>query len=297
LWACNNLDTNAYNALFAAGELKNQPVPDPKYKWTRIILRRMMLYGDYTILEIEVVYSGSVKNDVNLWTLRKIGQEYYASDKLELTDRAYDYLFFHYILSGPMEQKLDKVTFAENGFVYLTNNASGGNGGGFPLIFRLQGRIFPTNTIIDRWPTSQDQDLSTPAGTLASAFAALNSGDVERYSQLLDPVERTNILLIGPHEEVGRTWDSWMRLSFKEGCAIHRPSAVRLDKELVYSGQTVALLYEDANSNLGARTDILYFHKVGNQWFISHKMEDKAGGFVNYLGFNQWLGTKMFPVF
>jgi len=142
-----------------------------------------------------------------------------------------------------------------------------------------------------------EQNLSSPTGTLAAAVAALNQNDVERYSNLLCPDEKTNVLRWGMDYIVGKTWDQWMRESFPKEAPQKRPEVIRLDREVVYTDSAVALIYEDASCKPGQCKNVLYFRKYENNWYITRKMEDTANLFPDYLGFGKYLQVTMFPHF
>jgi hypothetical protein len=298
-WACNHLDPSAYNKLFAPGELKQAFVADSNSKTSEMELERIIEYGDYSILKIHLTVA--VTNYSMLWPVKRIGNQYYATDDLVGSDNAYDFLNYYYAwelaIGKPIERELQNVTLANNEFVYFTNFVHDDTHSPPPIVFRFQGKRFGTNDIIDRWPVRQDEDLTSPAGTLAAAIASLNSGDVDRYSDLLEPEERTNILTSGTALAVGQTWDTWMRSQFKREAMQKRPAAIRLDEEITYIDKTVVLIYEDADSKPGTRRDIMYFRKHGSDYYISHKIEETANLLPDYLGFSKYMGTKMFPHF
>ncbi|HSY74213.1 MAG TPA: hypothetical protein VK810_01975, partial [Dongiaceae bacterium] len=166
-----------------------------------------------------------------------------------------------------------------------------------PIIFRIRGQNFETNAAITNWPAKSVQNLTSPTGTLASAVAALNANDVEWYSSLLDPEEKTNAVRYGWDTNLGRPWDALMREQFKLESSQTRPSAIRLDKQIVYSDGVAALIYEDASCKPGERKDILYFRRTGTNWYISHKMEERGVQLTDYFGFGTTMHTKIFPHF
>jgi hypothetical protein len=299
-WAVNTSNVDAYNALFAPGEMVNKFLGDPKYKWTKVALQRIINYGKYKILELQVTYSEQ-QTSYKFFPVRKEAGGYFASEKLIDTDAAYNFLDYYYafspVIGNPTEHELREVNFSEKGCVFITNNVAEAGGEGSGLIYRFHGMDFGTNTFLEKWPTREDQDLSTPAGTLASAIAALNAHDMERYSGLLDPLERTNLLRGGTALAVGRIWDEWMRANFDQEAKNPRPRKIRLIKEIVYTGDTVALIYESADKEFKPQKDVLYCRKCETGWHISHKMEEVPNLFPDYMGFSMYAETKMFPHF
>lgn len=297
-WAANHLDGELYNNLFAPGEQKQSFANNPKFKLIKLELCRIIQYGEYSILELSATYSSG--RSLILWPVRKIDGKYYATESLLANDNAFDFINYYYAFSFmvgiPNEQESTKTDFDLKGFLYMTNYPFADTNSSPPLILRFQGVKYGTNFIINKWPLQIDQDLSSPAGTLASAIAALNSGDINRYSGLLFPNERTNIIRGGSLLAVGKTWDEWMRSKFQNESKSHRPSAVRLNAEISYAFNTTALIYEDAERPAATR-DVLYLRKDGSSWYISHKLEETANLFPKYLGFGKWSQTKMFPHF
>jgi hypothetical protein len=307
LWAVNHVDGAVYNELFATNKLAEEFANDATVKVTKLVLTRIIQYGDFSICELAVSLAITEtgvpqvnKNAAFLFPMKKRGGEYYATEEL-LSDKAYKFIKFYYDVSPiygvPVELELNPNNCVLKGFFCETNYLMDNHDNGAPIVFRIRGEKYETNTIVDKWPTKADQDLSSPAGTLASAIAALNSGDIERYSTLLHPEDRTNLVHYGWNTIAGQTWESIMRDQFGLESSQKRPSAIRLDKQIVYSDGVVALVYENANSKAGGQQDVLYFRKQGDHWFISHKMEERGVQLMNYLGFGASMKTKLFPHF
>jgi hypothetical protein len=139
--------------------------------------------------------------------------------------------------------------------------------------------------------------LSSPTKTLAAAIAALNAADIERYSDLLNPEERTNLVRYGSNSIVGEAWDSVMREQFGLEAKLSRPQAIRVLEQIVYCDGVAALVYEDVSCKSCSEKDVLYFKKAGTKWFISHQMEERGVMLMGYLGFGTYMNTKIFPHF
>ena len=303
LWAFNHSDSKVYNELFATNQLIEGFANDNNAKVNKLELTRIIQYADVSICEIKwwftidrPGYSQTNKVASYLFPVIKRNGEYFATEEL-LSDKAFKFMVYYYDFSPafgpPHEEEFDPNGNNEAGFIYFTNFFSSNTNS--PIVFRVRGETYGTNAIIDKWPTKIDQDLSSPTGTLASAVAALNAKDVERYSQLLYPEENTNLVRYGSLAIVGQPWDSIMREEFQFEASLNRPSAIRLLEQITYSPGVVALIYENAGCKDCAEKDVLYFKQLGTKWFISHQMEERGTMLMNYLGFGPNLTTKIFP--
>lgn len=304
LWAMNNADGQVYNELFATNKLAQQFANDVTLKINKALLKRKFYYGDFCICQLEINFSRTgismpFTNAAVLFPLQKRGSEYFASEGL-LADRGYNLFSFYYDVSAlygiPAETAL-QPDFNQPGFIFETNYPSGSVGQNPSIIFRISGQNFTTNVVLTNWPTQNSQDLSSPTGVLAAAVSALNLNDVEWYSSLLHPDDKTNAVHYGWNVNAGRSWDSIMRDQFKVESGLKRPTSIRLVKKIIYSEGIAALIYENAFAPIGAQRDILYFRRSGTYWYISHTMEERGVQLSAFYGFGTFANTKLFPHF
>jgi len=293
--ALNQQDAALYSQLYAQGEQKSQYQPDANNKVLKLELRRTIQYGDYVIFIMQITVSST--SYPFLYAVRNVNGEFYASDLLQ-KDKAYKFLNYYYVfaptLGTPNELAIQEVSFTEEGHIYMTNTMSGNSNSWPPIIFSFLGKDFGTNYVVEKWPTLQDQDLSSPAGTLAAAIAALNAGDVDRYAGLLHPMEKTNIIQYGFPQQRGNTWVAWLREEFPDHDKIPTPEAIRLNQEINY-GDDLILTFQDVGGKMGQGW--LLFRKDGANWYISDELNGKGSPIINYLGLPLSFKTKLFPTF
>lgn len=297
LKAINQTDGELYHRLFAPGEMLSDFSPEPTLNPTRMFLRRLLWFGGYSVMLLDIE---NVKGTFPfLSTTRKSGEEYFLSHLVK-TNKAYALLSYYYtwaaIIGMPVEKELVQVDFGEDGYVYITNSVPANAPAGPPLIYRFQGADYRSGVVIKICPKRKEQDTRSTKGALAAVMGALKAKDVEWYSELRHPEEKTATVpygLVGRAK--GKVWDNWMRETFLRVTAIEVPMTVCLDQEILF-GDCVVLSFHYEEGRQSQRA-WLCFRKAGNHWYISDKLNASANPLLNYLGYAKQVDTKLYPHF
>lgn len=296
LTAINHEDASWYDHLFTPGETHSRFYPDAKNVGSTLLLRRLIQWDGYSILSLSL--SNSLRHFPLLFCLRNLRDAFFATDALE-TNQAFALLNYYYAfttLTGrPMEKELPNTTFSEAGYIYFTNSI-GRSLTSPSLIFRFQGKRFAKNSVLAGCSGREKADLSSPTGTLAAAFGALERRDVDWYADLLHPEERTNTVRYGIQNAAkGLVWEQWMRRNFENALSRGLPAKVRLVGEVFY-GENIILTFADAGEGSAHAEGWICLRKHGSEWFISDKLNGSPNPLVNYLGISRDLRTKVFPI-
>jgi hypothetical protein len=296
LYAINHLDEETYNALFHPGERLTEFAPSTSITGSVLYVRRLIKFGEFSIMQIEVTNSRT--SFPALVSMRMVNESYYMSHLIK-TNKAFSLLNYYYaftpFVGKPREQEIATSNLFSGEFVYLTNRASGDTDGP-PLIFRFQGHVYGPSAILNQWPERQHQDLTSPTGALCAAISALKTNDIDWYSTLLHPLEKTNRVQYGMEGRAkGKIWEEWVRQAFSEAVPRAPVGGIRLDREIYYLGDCAAVIFEDATRPVGTTRGWLGFRRHGTNWFISDKLNGSSNPLIEYLGCLKDLRTKPFP--
>ena len=296
-WALNKQDTAFSKQLYAPGELKTSFLPDADNKVMQILLCRKIEYGAFTILEANIFTATT--NYPQLFYFHKIGGEYFASDLLD-SDKAISFLDYYYsfstVIGAPNSKEWRDINTNKSGGLYFTNYALGIKSILPPLVYRFEGKVFPSNSIVTNWPTQQKQDLKTSSGVLQAAMAALKSGNEAWYADLLHPIERTNIIHYGFKDQQNQTWESLLHSRFSKEMLKPKPDQIEILKEIQY-GDSVILFFNSVGHDAKLGQSWLCFRRQGQNWYLSDKLNSGSNLLFDYLGIASSFRTKLFPSF